>query len=338
MPTTISYRFTVRRGTASAWTSGNPILLQGEFGLELDTLLVKMGDGTTDWNTLTYFYATSAVMSKILDSAFSASQGSILYRSATAWTALAPGTAGKFLKTLGSSANPVWDTPSGGGGGGGSSNITPDTHPIGPTPQDDEFESGAFDAPWSWQQQNSASDSFSMGSIVVTGQVTASNIINAIDQSFSSAELTAGAWRYRAKVAFNVHGATNFAGLHLRESSTGKVVGFGNFNPGGITLIVATGDMPSGYLAVPFSTSASSYTVLDAGNISQFTYYEIELASGTMHYRVSLSGQDGTFTEVYSVAVTSQFTVVPDHIGLCVRSANASTPASLMCDWFRDFS
>lgn len=43
-----------RRGTASTWTSENPTLAQGEFGVETDTLKAKIGDGTTAWNSLTY--------------------------------------------------------------------------------------------------------------------------------------------------------------------------------------------------------------------------------------------------------------------------------------------
>lgn len=43
-------------------------------------------------------------------------QGSILYRGAAAWAALAPGTSGHFLKTNGAGANPAW--AAGGGGGG----------------------------------------------------------------------------------------------------------------------------------------------------------------------------------------------------------------------------
>lgn len=44
-----------RRGTAAQWTSANPILAEGEMGVETDTLKVKMGDGVTRWNTLIYF-------------------------------------------------------------------------------------------------------------------------------------------------------------------------------------------------------------------------------------------------------------------------------------------
>jgi hypothetical protein len=44
----------VRRGTASQWTSANPTLASGEWGFETDTLKVKIGNGSTAWNSLAY--------------------------------------------------------------------------------------------------------------------------------------------------------------------------------------------------------------------------------------------------------------------------------------------
>jgi hypothetical protein len=44
----------VRRGTASQWTSANPTLASGEWGLETDTLKTKIGNGSTAWNSLAY--------------------------------------------------------------------------------------------------------------------------------------------------------------------------------------------------------------------------------------------------------------------------------------------
>ena len=49
----------VRRGTASQWTSANPTLAAGEWGLETDTLKTKIGNGSTAWNSLAY--ATGSV-------------------------------------------------------------------------------------------------------------------------------------------------------------------------------------------------------------------------------------------------------------------------------------
>jgi hypothetical protein len=47
-------QFQVRRGTASQWTSANPTLAAGEQGFETDTLKLKIGNGSTAWNSLAY--------------------------------------------------------------------------------------------------------------------------------------------------------------------------------------------------------------------------------------------------------------------------------------------
>lgn len=44
----------VRRGTAAQWTSANPTLASGEWGFETDTGKVKIGNGSTAWNSLGY--------------------------------------------------------------------------------------------------------------------------------------------------------------------------------------------------------------------------------------------------------------------------------------------
>ena len=43
-----------RRGLASQWTDANTLLAEGEMGIETDTDLFKIGDGTTRWRTLPY--------------------------------------------------------------------------------------------------------------------------------------------------------------------------------------------------------------------------------------------------------------------------------------------
>lgn len=54
-------------------------------------------------------------LAALLDSALGSSRGLILARGAAGWAALSPGTAGQFLKTQGSGADVVWDSPSGSG-------------------------------------------------------------------------------------------------------------------------------------------------------------------------------------------------------------------------------
>lgn len=44
----------IRNSTASNWETRNPTLEQGEFGLENDTFLIKIGDGVRDWEHLPY--------------------------------------------------------------------------------------------------------------------------------------------------------------------------------------------------------------------------------------------------------------------------------------------
>lgn len=43
-----------RRGTAAEWAAANPILAQGELGLNLDGNRLKIGTGLTSWNYLDY--------------------------------------------------------------------------------------------------------------------------------------------------------------------------------------------------------------------------------------------------------------------------------------------
>lgn len=50
-------RIQLRRGTAAEWSAANPVLADGEPGLEKDTKVFKWGDGVTAWNDLAPFGA-----------------------------------------------------------------------------------------------------------------------------------------------------------------------------------------------------------------------------------------------------------------------------------------
>jgi len=45
----------IRRDVSANWSVKNPTLASGEFGYELDTVRLKIGDGVTPWNFLDYF-------------------------------------------------------------------------------------------------------------------------------------------------------------------------------------------------------------------------------------------------------------------------------------------
>lgn len=51
----------VRRGLGADWTSKNPILLAGEFGLDESTSGIKIGNGVQSWNSLPYFAGTASI-------------------------------------------------------------------------------------------------------------------------------------------------------------------------------------------------------------------------------------------------------------------------------------
>ncbi|MET4315880.1 hypothetical protein [Bradyrhizobium sp. RT4b] len=61
----------------------------------------------------------ATTISSALDTEFSSTQGSVLYRNASAWVALAPGPAGQFFTTQGAGANPNWSS-----GGAGTGTVT----------------------------------------------------------------------------------------------------------------------------------------------------------------------------------------------------------------------
>lgn len=48
-------QFQLRRGTLEQWFVDNTLLAEGEFGYEIDTLRLKLGDGIRHWNDLPYY-------------------------------------------------------------------------------------------------------------------------------------------------------------------------------------------------------------------------------------------------------------------------------------------
>ena len=67
MATVLSTKIILRNDTAASWLEHNPILAAGEFGIEWDTGLFKIGNGTFAYNSLPYAGAPNASGSAILD-------------------------------------------------------------------------------------------------------------------------------------------------------------------------------------------------------------------------------------------------------------------------------
>lgn len=52
--TTLRTKLVIRNDSAENWTTKNPVLLKGELGIEIDTNLFKIGNGTSAWAALPY--------------------------------------------------------------------------------------------------------------------------------------------------------------------------------------------------------------------------------------------------------------------------------------------
>lgn len=55
----------LKRNTAANWTSANPVLQNGEIGVETDTNKIKIGDGSTAWSSLEYFGVDEETLEEI---------------------------------------------------------------------------------------------------------------------------------------------------------------------------------------------------------------------------------------------------------------------------------
>ena len=96
MPTTIQ----IRRDLAANWTSVNPILADGELGLESDTTAYKIGNGVATWTTLPYRNLSPSVTT-------------LLMAATTDPSPPAAGYLNLYAKDIGGRILPKWVGPSG---------------------------------------------------------------------------------------------------------------------------------------------------------------------------------------------------------------------------------
>jgi microcystin-dependent protein len=104
-----------KRGTAAEWAAIDPVLSSGEHGYETDTGRMKIGNGLTHWNDLSYFPSTSS--SEWIDPSVSG----LSYIAATQFSVLGDATAGfpanirvKATCTAGTIYGSVTDSSAGG--------------------------------------------------------------------------------------------------------------------------------------------------------------------------------------------------------------------------------
>jgi hypothetical protein len=130
----------LRRDTAAEWTSVDPVLAQGEVGVETDTNRSKIGDGVTAWTSLPYHNASAATL---VDA-----KGDLLVGTANDTLArVGVGTNGQVLTADSAEAAGVkWAAAAGGGGDPPSLNMASSTvgHYISPAGADGQIGTGSF--------------------------------------------------------------------------------------------------------------------------------------------------------------------------------------------------
>jgi len=67
----------LRNDLAANWTAANPTLAIGEIGVESDTNSVKVGDGSTAWNSLDYFGVSSAYVTNQINNLIDSAPGTL---------------------------------------------------------------------------------------------------------------------------------------------------------------------------------------------------------------------------------------------------------------------
>jgi hypothetical protein len=71
----------LRRDTAAHWTSINPTLAEGEFGIETDTNTFKIGDGINVWVALPYMSGVFSEIRLVPKTSSAGAEGTIYYDS-----------------------------------------------------------------------------------------------------------------------------------------------------------------------------------------------------------------------------------------------------------------
>jgi len=105
-------RIQLRRGTAAQWTAANPTLSAGEVGVELDTLRIKVGNGTTAWNALAYLVGGggAVVLDDLTDvSTAGAATGDALVYNGALWVPVAHIAGGGGVSAIASMTQLAYD-------------------------------------------------------------------------------------------------------------------------------------------------------------------------------------------------------------------------------------
>jgi len=219
-------------------------------------------------------------------------------------------------------------------GAGAGSNVTPDSHPLIATPFDDEFEEPSLDAKWTWVNQGTSTAVVAQGACIMTSEAAAAESHRIIQQSIAAAS-----FKVRTKCQLFGQGAYNGAGLVVGNSGSGKYYALGIYYTS--TAIDCRWYVKA--LTNPTTLSSnlalgSAESILSSVNgQAPPAYLEFEYDGTNVIARISMSGYNTTFAQLYT-ATAASWLGTPDTIGINVDAENATLPAIAAFDWFRRIS
>ena len=222
-------RIQVRRGTASEWTTANPILAAGEMGVETNTNKFKFGNGSSTWTALSYAAADTAAIGEISQDAIN--------------TALSMGAG--LTKTYDDGANTI--------------TITVDTDVISTK----AFATSAAGAAQTAAEATAAADASTKASAAQTAAIAAA----ALDASAkASATLTAATTAAEAYTDTAISGVNNSLGDYIEVADRGVMNGVASLDA---NAKVPQAQLPLNVLTTNINTSGTvSAGTVTADNVT----------------------------------------------------------------------
>lgn len=187
----------------------------------------------------------------------------------------------------------------------------PDASPASRNTMDDEFDDtpnnsgtgNGLNARWSWLNQGSATIAYAASHATISCPSDGSAIhLRMIKQSLPGGT----SWSFVTKMFAHLAANYGHGGVVLYEGSSSKGLTFGFGWNGGFQLEV-------------YGTSFGNYRYTLAGGAWPMFpqgYFQLSRSGSTLTLSYSLNGV--TFDQIYSAAVTADFTTAPDTIGLLV--------------------
>lgn len=264
---------------------------------------------------------------EILDSTIGSVRGSLLYRGATNWVALPPGTVGYVLQSGGSSGDPSW--VAGGGGGGGISTIVGAGVASGAStvalPAVAVISRPALSA-FTWVNQASATVAeHTNGPLVLkTTQVTSGNGINALVKSPLGAD-----WTVTYQYALGNHAAgsgVDMTGVVIRNSVTGRLYLCGLNGTNGISVWA--------YSSPTAWNSGPGGKTINATYGTIWTRVQYVSATTTLSFYYSIDG----FTWELIYSTSSPYVGVPDGYGIAVGTQGNTAGAIVSLGYMSESS